>query len=50
MYGTANFGSKQTQELKVVPRNAFGSVNGNQVFVVENGKAKLKSSCWKNFR
>ena len=43
MYGTANFGSKQTQELKVVPRNAFvGSVNGNQVFVVENGKAKLK--------
>ena len=43
MYGTANFGSKQTQELKVVPRNAFvGSVNGNQVFVVENGKAKVK--------
>ncbi|SEA13446.1 RND family efflux transporter, MFP subunit [Flavobacterium gillisiae] len=43
MYGTANFGSKQTQELKVVPRNAFvGSVNSNQVFVVENGKAKLK--------
>jgi hypothetical protein len=23
MYGTANFGSKQTQELKVVPRNAL---------------------------
>ncbi|MEZ7499641.1 efflux RND transporter periplasmic adaptor subunit [Flavobacterium sp. Arc3] len=43
MYGTANFAAKQKQELKVVPRNAFiGSVNGNQVFVVENGKAKLK--------
>lgn len=43
MYGTANFASKQKQELKVVPRNAFvGSVSSNQVFVVENGKAKLK--------
>lgn len=43
MYGTASFGSKQKQELKVVPRNAFvGSVSGNQVFVVENGIAKLK--------
>lgn len=43
MYGTANFGTKQKQELKVVPRNAFvGSVSSNQVFVVENGTARLK--------
>ena len=43
MYGTANFGSKQKQQLKVVPRNAFvGSVSSNEVFVVENGVAKLK--------
>jgi membrane fusion protein (multidrug efflux system) len=43
MYGTASFGSKQKQELKVVPRNAFvGSVSSNEVFVVENGIAKLK--------
>lgn len=44
MYGTANFGSKQKQSLKVVPRNAFvGSVSSNQVFVVENNVAKLKT-------
>ena len=43
MYGTANFGSKNKQQLKVVPRNAFvGSVSSNEVFVVENGIAKLK--------
>ncbi|PKB16390.1 efflux RND transporter periplasmic adaptor subunit [Flavobacterium sp. 5] len=43
MYGTASFGTKQKQELKVVPRNAFvGSVSSNEVFVVENGIAKLK--------
>ncbi|WP_281336995.1 efflux RND transporter periplasmic adaptor subunit [Flavobacterium eburneipallidum] len=43
MYGTANFGSKQKKLLKVVPRNAFvGSVSANEVFVVENGTAKLK--------
>lgn len=43
MYGTANFGSKQKQHLKIVPRNAFvGSVSSNEVFVVENGIAKLK--------
>src|SRR6187402_3843335 len=43
MYGTANFGSKQKQQLKVVPRNAFvGSVSSNQIFVVENGVAKMK--------
>jgi len=43
MYGTANFGSKQKQQLKIVPREAFvGSVSNNEVFVVENGIAKLK--------
>lgn len=43
MYGTANFGSKQKQHLKVVPRSAFvGSVSSNEIFVVENGMAKLK--------
>ena len=30
--------------MKIVPRNAFvGSVSSNQVFVVENGVAKLKT-------
>lgn len=44
MYGTANFASnQQNQNLMVVPRNAFvGSVSNNQIFVVENGIAKLK--------
>lgn len=44
MYGTANFGSKQQKQiLMVVPRNAFvGSVSSNEIFVVENGIAKLK--------
>ena len=44
MYGTAQFDSKQQKQLlSVVPRLAFvGSVNSNQVFVVENGVAKLK--------
>lgn len=43
MYGTAIFGNKQKQDVRVVPRNAFvGSVSSNQVFVVENGIAKLK--------
>ena len=45
MYGTAEFASnKQQQSLMVVPRNAFvGSVSSNQVFVIENGVAKLKT-------
>lgn len=45
MYGTAEFASQQQkQSLKIVPRNAFvGSVSSNQVFVVENGIAKLKT-------
>ena len=44
MYGTAAFSSKQQKQLMmVVPRNAFvGSVSSNQIFVVENGIAKLK--------
>jgi membrane fusion protein, multidrug efflux system len=43
MYGTATFGSKQKQNLTIVPRNAFvGSVSSNEIFVVENGIAKLK--------
>jgi RND family efflux transporter MFP subunit len=45
MYGTAEFASnQQKQSLMVVPRNAFvGSVSSNQIFVVENGVAKLKT-------
>ncbi len=45
MYGTAEFASKQQkQSLKIVPRNAFvGSVSSNQIFVIENGIAKLKT-------
>ena len=45
MYGTAQFDSKQqTQTLMVVPRVAFvGSVSSNQVFVIDNGIAKLKT-------
>lgn len=45
MYGTAKFASdKQKQNLKIVPRNAFvGSVSSNQIFVVEDGTAKLKT-------
>jgi membrane fusion protein (multidrug efflux system) len=45
MYGTALFASKQQkQSMMVVPRNAFvGSVSSNQVFVAENGIARLKT-------
>jgi membrane fusion protein (multidrug efflux system) len=45
MYGTAEFSSnQQKQSLMVVPRNAFvGSVSSNQIFVAENGVAKLKT-------
>ena len=44
MYGTAEFASnQQKQSLMIVPRNAFvGSVSSNQIFVIENGVAKLK--------
>jgi membrane fusion protein (multidrug efflux system) len=45
MYGTALFASKQQkQSMMVVPRNAFvGSVSSNQIFVTENGIARLKT-------
>jgi RND family efflux transporter MFP subunit len=45
MYGTALFKSaQQKQSMTVIPRNAFvGSVSSNKVFVVENGKAVLKT-------
>lgn len=45
MYGTAEFASnQQKQSLMIVPRNAFiGSVSSNQIFVIENGTAKLKT-------
>lgn len=45
MYGTALFASnKQKQSLLIVPRNAFvGSVSSNEIFVIENGTAKLKT-------
>jgi RND family efflux transporter MFP subunit len=45
MYGTAQFSSnQQRQSLMIVPRNAFvGSVSTNQIFVAENGVAKLKT-------
>ena len=45
MYGTAEFASnQQKQTLMIVPRNAFvGSVSSNEIFVVENGIAKLKT-------
>lgn len=45
MYGTANFGGGETQQqpLRIIPRSAFvGSVNSNQVFVVQDSVAKLK--------
>ncbi len=45
MYGTAEFTPKQEkQNLMIVPRIAFvGSVNSNQIFVIENGIARLKT-------
>lgn len=45
MYGTAEFASnQQKQSLMIVPRNAFvGSVSSNQIFVVEDGVAKMKT-------
>ncbi len=44
MYGTAQFKSTQQQQMMtVIPRTAFvGSVSSNEVFVAENGIAKLK--------
>ncbi|MCR6640278.1 MAG: efflux RND transporter periplasmic adaptor subunit [Sporocytophaga sp.] len=42
MYGTARFGSDQTSDVLVVPRNAFvGNISSNQVFVIKDEKAIL---------
>lgn len=44
MYGTAYFGNSSSSQVLSIPRTAFvGSVSSNQVFVVENGKAVLKT-------
>jgi membrane fusion protein (multidrug efflux system) len=45
MYGTALFASKQQKKsMMIIPRNAFvGSVSSNQIFVAENGIARLKT-------
>lgn len=43
MYGTAGFTFENQQLSVVIPRSAFaGSVSSNEVFVVENGIARLK--------
>jgi RND family efflux transporter MFP subunit len=45
MYGTANFAADEAQQkpLRIIPRSAFvGSVNSNQVFVVQDSVARLK--------
>jgi len=44
MYGTAIFGADKSENLLVVSRAAFvGSVSSNQIFINENGVAKLKN-------
>ena len=44
MYGTAYFGEKESSQILTVPRTAFvGSVSSNQVYVIKNGKAELKT-------
>lgn len=44
MYGTAKFGSEQTSQILAIPRNAFvGNISSNQVFVVQDNKAILKT-------
>ena len=44
MYGTAYFGEKGNSQVLTVPRTAFvGSVSSNQVYVIKNGKAELKT-------
>jgi membrane fusion protein (multidrug efflux system) len=46
MYGTATFGSNAAKQVEVttIPRSAFvGSVSSNQVFVVNNNVASLKT-------
>lgn len=44
MYATAYIGSEEKATVLAVPRTAFvGSVSSNQVFVVQDGKAVLKT-------
>lgn len=44
MYGTAYFGDNATGQVLTIPRTAFvGSVSSNQVYVIKNGKAELKT-------
>ena len=44
MYGTEYFGEKESSQILTVPRTAFvGSVSSNQVYVIKNGKAELKT-------
>ncbi len=44
MYGSASFDFPQTAPAILIPRSAFvGSVASNQVFVVNKGKAELRS-------
>ena len=43
MYGSVEFNYKEGDQKLIIPRTAFvGSVNNNEVFVVENGVAKMK--------
>ncbi|KJS05793.1 MAG: RND transporter [Flavobacteriales bacterium BRH_c54] len=43
MYGSVVFNYKESNDKLIIPRTAFvGSVNNNEVFVVENGVAKMK--------
>ncbi len=44
MYGSVEFNYKEGDQKLIIPRTAFvGSVNNNEVFVVENGLAKMKN-------
>jgi RND family efflux transporter MFP subunit len=43
MYGTAHFEMPQSAPVMLIPRTAFvGGVNSNQVYVMENGSARLR--------
>lgn len=44
MYGTVYFANSAKGRVLTIPRTAFvGSVSSNQVYIVKNGKAKLKT-------
>jgi membrane fusion protein, multidrug efflux system len=43
MYGSAKFNLPEQTPLMLIPRPAFtGGVNSNQIFVLENGKARVR--------